>query len=578
MKRKSKTWGFDYSSREAREETVAALFAQARNARTVVETEWQRHNDYYNFLHDASSEIKDYCRENDLPWIPASVPDPWIAVESQIDPNVPEPEFRGRDNDLDSQKAKKREYAVKYIIENNRLADMNTRNERRLLKYGDAFWKAYWDGSMRCGIHEGDIRIADIPVEAIYPDPSLRGGNIQDGQYLDYVYRLHKVAFAQIFGRDLRRRGLSPEEVLSSEYEPRDGIFDMTTAIDDTDNTVQVLEHWFRQPEAGVADGVTYEAGCVGCSIMAGGIELRYIPNYWKRTGRQNKLFPFVQYWRIQDENQVWNKSELFAIEELVDAADRKLAMGLLNDAFMSNDIILLEDGALSGSDDLTNEPGAVVRVKPGRMGGVARLGGLQSGANIQAAMAWFKDEIARANRNYETNLGKETSRATTATALSMMRTDASEQTDIKKADRNAGFERLYELLDWLALEFFDDERFIFLGADEKKGRPESISVRFNADELAEPLPELRDAITGEVVREESEYWPRVDVTKSAGDSVIRGKQATLQALQALAASTPEIVREWEERFAKQPAVQQPPQAAGIAATMQRPFQAANGI
>ena len=134
--------GYDYSTREARENTVSELFHRAKNARTVVESEWQRYNDYYNGIHDVTRETMDFCRDNDLPWVPMNMPDPWIMVESQLDPSVPEPEFHGRDSDMDSQKARQREFAVKYIIENNRLADMNTRNERRLLKLGDAFWKA----------------------------------------------------------------------------------------------------------------------------------------------------------------------------------------------------------------------------------------------------------------------------------------------------------------------------------------------------------------------------------------------------------------------------------------------------
>ena len=88
--------------------------------------------------------------------------------------------------------------------------------------------------------------------------------------------------------------------------------------------------------------------------MQAGGRELKYIPNYWKRTCKQNRLFPFVHYWRIQDENRFWNKSELAAVLDLVDAADRKLAMSILNDTFLANDILLVEDGALAdgGADE----------------------------------------------------------------------------------------------------------------------------------------------------------------------------------------------------------------------------------
>lgn len=121
-----------------------------------------------------------------------------------------------------------------------------------------------------------------------------------------------------------------------------------------------------------------------------------------------------------------------------------------------------------------------------------------------------------------------------------MQRSDATAQNDIKTADRNAGFERLYELLDWLALEFFDDDRLLFLGADTEKGR-EAESLNYNADRLSVEMPQMLD-LTGKVVREKWTYYPRVDVTITAGDSVVKGKQATLQALQALTASqiTPE--------------------------------------
>ena len=562
--------GYDYSDREHRETTVQDLFQRAKSARTVRESEWQRYNDYYNGIHDVTAETMAYCRENDLPWVPANVPDPWILVESQMDPTVPEPEFRGRDTDMDSQKAKQREFAVRYIAENNRLGDMNTRNERRLLKLGDAFWKAYWDPEMRCGIQEGDIRVKDIPVDAVFPDPSIRDGTIQDGQYLCYVYRIHKVKFCQMFRRELEELGITQEDILSQDYMERTGIFDLTTAVDDLDDTVQVLEHWFRQPaETRDKNGRTVPAGAVGCSIQAGGRELRYIPNYWERTCRQNALFPFVHYWRIQDENQLWNKSELFPVLDLVDAADRKLSMGILNDAFMANDILLVEEGALSEDAEITNEPGTVVKLKPNAMGRVQRLGGLQSIANAAVGVDWFKEQIERAARNYETSNGKESRRIISASGLAMLRSDAQTQADIKRSDRNAGFERLYELLDWLALEFYDDGRMLYLGADPERGR-ESRRLRFNADELRETVPELRSP-DGEVLRPAEAYWPRVDVTVTASDSVSRGKAATLQALQTLTAAPvtaenwrlfaaeldvldipgkQEIVKDWERRFA----------------------------
>lgn len=586
--------GYDYSSREMREETADALFRRAKNARTAVEIEWEKCNDYYNGIHDATKEMVEYCRANDVPWIPANMPDPYILVETQINPNVPEPEFRGRDDDLDSAKAKQREFAVRYIIENNRLSDMNTRNERRLLKLGDAFWKAYWDRDMRCGVNEGDIRIRDIPTEAIFPDPAIRDGGLQDGQYVDYVYTMHKVKFCQVFRRELEELGLTADDILTEDYVSRTGVFDLTTAINDLDDTVQVLEHWFRQPCDTEEDGETVPAGAVACSILAGGRELRYIPNYWKRTCKQNSLFPFVHYWRIQDENRFWNKSELSAVLDLVDAADRKLASALLNDSFLSNDILLVEDGALADGEELTNEPGAIVHLKQGRMGGVQRLGGLQSVGKAAMDITWFKEQIERASRSYDTGTGKETARVTTASGLSMLRADGREQADIKRADRNAGFERLYELLDWLCLEFFDDDRMLYLGAPEGMRAPGQRMI-YNSADFARTLPEVR-SLTGKMVRPSWKFFPRVDITVQAADGARRDRQTTLQALDSLTRANvtaenwrifaaeleildipdrQEIVGEWERRFA--PTGETVPSVDGYAAYASREEGGAEG-
>ncbi len=532
--------GYDYSDAEARQTTAMNLLDKAKRARTVVESEWERYNDYYNFIHDVSAELREFCREKNIFWSPAVCPDPWISVESQINPNVPEPEFRGRDSDRDSMKAKKREYAVRYIMEANDLEHKNTANERRLLKLGDAFWKAYWDSERRCGIHEGDIAVIDVSPEAIYPDPSVKSGDIDDCQYLAYVYSIHKVKFHQLYGGLLSDKGIDIGDLLSGSYVPESSIFDLSTSIDDREDTVQVMEFWFRWPEDTEVDTpagkVKVSAGEVGCSIQAGGVEVKLIPRYWERTGKQCKRFPFVHYWRIRDENSFWNKSELFPIMDLVDAQDRKLAAALLNDALLSNDAIVVEEDSLADGETVSNEPGAVITARKNKGGTIRRLGGLQGGANATVLLSYLKEQIERTGRNYETNLGKETSRQTTAAGLAMLREDASEQESIKESDRRSGFDRLYQLLDWLALEFYDDDRLIYLGADRNKGREEGVSLIYNSGEFAETMPEVYD-MEGNVVREAWDYYPKVDVTLTAGDSVMKGKQATLSALASLCQS-----------------------------------------
>lgn len=521
---------YDYSTPEGRIATAEWLFDQAKMERTVKEQEWTKFDAYYHFAHDAAKEMAEAVEDSDVPFMPACVPDPFIQVESQIIPDIPQPEFHGRDDDLDSSKAKKRELAVKFVIENNRLGDMNTANERRLRKYGDAFWKAFWDDRMPCGRTRGDIRIKDISLEDIYPDPTTL--DLQDGEYVDYVYTLHKLQFWRIYADTLKRQGYCLDDVLQQGYREIDSLLaPYTQASRCRDDMVQVLEHWFKQPFD--AEDGSYKSGDIACSIQAGGIELKYIPRYWQETGDQCKLFPFVHYWCIRDENQLWNMGEVEPIIPMVDTADRELGTGILNDSFMANDIVLCEEGALAPGETFSNVPGSVINVKQGRLGGVARLGGLSSGVRSLNMVNWALDQIQRTNRNYDSNTGREPSRVTTASGLLQLRTDAANQQNLKTADRNAGFCRLYELIDWLCLEFYDDDRMLFIGAKKADEEPET--VMYNRNDFREG-EDMFDLITGEPISPEHSYYPRVDVTVTAGNALTKNPATTVEILDKLAA------------------------------------------
>lgn len=523
---------YDYTTEESRVATAEWLFEQAKNERTAVEDGWVRNEGYYNFVHAAAAEMREALEEQGIDWTPAVVPDPFIQVESQLVPEVPQPEFHGRDDDADGEKARRREFAVRYIVEENRINDMNTSNERRLRKLGDAFWKAYWDETMPCGEQSGNIRIKDVSPEDFYPDPTAGREGLEACEYVDYVYTMHKLKFWRLYHDVLEKKGILLEDLLQTQYRVEDGLFEpVTSGTLARDDMVQILEHWYRNP----CDTKEAPAGAIGCTMQAGGVEIKWIPNYWEKTGRQCRLFPFIHYWCIRDETQFWNRSELNPILSLVDAADRQIAIGQLNDAMMANDVVLVEEGALADGAEFTNVPGAQVTVKQGRMGGVARLGGLNNGIQSVSAVNWFLDQIQRTSRNYDSNNGRETARVTTASGLLQLRGDAETQQKLKKADRDAGFCRLYELLDWLALEYFDDNRLLFIGAKKKGEQPQSLT--YNGDAFARRAGVRVDMLTAAVTDEGFDYYPRVDVTVTAGDGLSKNPATTVEVLDKLAAS-----------------------------------------
>ena len=105
---------YDYSSPEGRVNTAEWLLAQAKGERTGQEALWRRYEEYYNGSHEVAAELQEQLQQQGLDWIPPAIPDPYIMVESQIIPDVPQPEFRGRDGEKDGENARTCTYRAVY--------------------------------------------------------------------------------------------------------------------------------------------------------------------------------------------------------------------------------------------------------------------------------------------------------------------------------------------------------------------------------------------------------------------------------------------------------------------------------
>ncbi|MBQ3095809.1 MAG: hypothetical protein IJC53_05200 [Clostridia bacterium] len=448
-----------------RERMAESCFAAAREARMERERKWELFEDYYR-CRNGGGEL---C-----------VTDAYIHVESQIEPEVPDFHFAARDDGMAADEVTRREYAVKYVAEANRLDCRNTANERRLLKYGDAFWKVRWDQSLPYpGTADGgDIRVEDVDPRQIYPDPSA--GEIQEGEYLIHTYPMTRRKARRAFAADLKRLGAVGEKLLLEE-DPVPGL-----ALCGGNGCVTVTEFYFRTAEDRVA-----------LSVLIGGREIRFVPDFWLRTGEQNRSFPFVQYWRIRDERNIWNISELEFILPLIDAADRELMTAEKNRAFMANDMLIVEEDALADGVELTNEPGAVVTMRPGRFDRIRRLNGMSSAAEGTAMAEHYTALIERTVGNFDSAMGEEPERVVTASGIELLNARADARREIKRADRLRGFAKLYELIDWFCLEFYDDGRMIRIGREGSVGR---------RGKLAEAMHFCYDDGRGERV-----WFPRVE-------------------------------------------------------------------
>lgn len=523
---------YDFTDSYRREQSIRFLYDYMRQERDEQEKYWVRMRSYYDGIHDTTREIDSFVQSQGLPWTPAQSSDGFIHVETQIDPVIPEFEMSGRDDDFDNAKAKQREAVVRYVVENNPMEAMNNRNERRLNTYGNAAWKVAWDMSISKPGIEGDIVIGNPKPPQLFFDPSVTE-DIDECEYMCLVYRMHKMKVQRTFNKDLKRIGKTIKDFntgwgiedtefmkdISDNAELNSGIYDAQ------DETLQIKEFWFKQPYDGseTINGIkyTWEAGDIACSILINETEIKYLPKYWRNTNC--KMYPFVFYAKVTNEECIYGKSELEMIKDFIDTSDRSLAYGQLNDAFMSNDIIIMPENALADDSQPENVPGAIWKTKASTPpGAIARLGNLSAAQKpIYDTVNLFREYMQQTTGNFDAFQGNEPQRVTTATGIAILNDRAKSRQEIKKSDRAAGFKRLFQLIDYTALEYYDDDRVIFLGAKNPTEQPKVFT--YNSSKMR-----VFDDRTGDY------YYPTVDVSVNVGDGLKRSKAFTIQALQEL--------------------------------------------
>lgn len=504
-----------YDTPELREKSAAFLLREAKIARSNIDGYWQRMQNYYSGAHDTVKQTGEFLAATELPWKPATVPDGYLHVESQIESKMPDFEFCARSDD-EADMAKARENAVRYICDRNELEIKNSVNERRLGIMGSAVWKlALTTGEN--GTEE--IAIENPSPENIYPDPNST--SVDGCEYIGYTYKLSRLTAQRVFADDLALAGTSIDKI----FEERDERMGIETDIYSSEASplADVTEWWFRQPYDGscscetidAAGNITtvnyeYRAGDIALCILLCGREIRYIPKFWNKTSCTH--YPFVIYSRIMSDNSIWGRSEIEAILPLIDAADRQLAFAQLNTAFFANDILLYEENAFAPDSFPQNHPGAVWKLRTGMIDKVSRLGGLAGDSTVHYEIVdKYRALMKEALGNYDFLQGDSTTQVTTATGLALLSDFASKRIAAKQVCKKAGFSRLYRLIDYFALEVYGHDRLEAIGAGCKG-----------------TLERCRHCI------ELLGYVPAVDIRINIGDGLENSRSFTISAISEL--------------------------------------------
>ena len=529
---------YDMSTKESREIRGRRDYEYAKTQKFPHIEKMRELDDYYHNKHLTAMQMAQLVEDKGWTFMPPVLPDPFIQVESQIDTLVPQFEFKGRDHQMDPAKAIERQKIVEYICYNNRLPVLNIENERPLNKLGNAFWKVSFDGTIQVPGAVGDIVIGNPDPANIFPDPSAY--DVEGCEWIIYAFRMHRRKARRIYGKQLDDIGADGNHSDTEIYTNSDA--QKRTINDDT---VQVVEYWYRDDD-----------GDIACSTQINYVEVKHIPKYWESTASSgNNMYPFIKYCKIPIQQSFWDMGEIEPIMDLVDAADREFMNALLNDAFMANDITVLEEHALVDGQQMQSTPSAVIITKDNKIDKVRRLGGIAQNSNALNMINFIHEKIQETSGNFDTSQGKEPVRVTTASGIAQLNEKAQARKVMKKADRLAGFNRLYELLDWTALEFFNTDRVIRInGKDDpppmapQQMPPQGTPGMPPQPQMTQPPQQPPQAQPQQPITFNSsnhqlvdpttkeKYFPRIDSEITSGEGVIHSVSFTLSATQELAA------------------------------------------
>lgn len=502
---------YDMSTKESRQIQVKKDYEDAKTEKSPFTAKLIEHENYYNNKPYTERQAQELRERLGLNFTPPVLTDPFIQVESQLDIIVPTFQFKGREGQ-DAAKAKEREAVVNFVLYNNQIDELNLENERSLNTLGDAFFKVAWDGAMKGLGFTGDIVVGNPDPANIFPDPNAY--DIDECEYIIYAFRAHRRKLRRVFGDIIDTITTDGERTDTEIYE------NVQTMALANDSTMLVLEYWYRDDE-----------GDIACCILVNYTEVKHIDKYWKDTRFSgNQMYPIVKYGKIPVRKSFWNKGEIETCKDLFDAANREFITGILNDAFMANDITVYEEEALAEGVEIQNIPGEAIKMKPNKIDKIKRLGGVSANGEILNMITFIQEKIQETNGNYDSAQGKEPVRVTTASGIAQLNEKSESRKVTKKAGRTEGYKRLAQLVDWTALEFYNSDRMIMVGAKEENGQQQQQST-FNRDNHA-------------VMENEVPYYPKVDVEIVAGDGIRKSKAFTLQATQELAQTpvTPENI------------------------------------
>jgi hypothetical protein len=188
-------------------------FESDRRAKSPIDSEINENEEYYQGKRTFGN-LRDegYNQSREVRTVINLVRTP---IEALIDLSVPQPDL--------SAVARDDEYAVKvmnryvdYVCKSQDLEEINLENERRVKKFGGAFYKVHWNNAIKYGSYVGDIEISNPHPKHIIPNAGCISMDAME-HYHHVINQTQKYTLRRWKG--VTKEDLEDKAILYTEYD-----------------------------------------------------------------------------------------------------------------------------------------------------------------------------------------------------------------------------------------------------------------------------------------------------------------------------------------------------------------------
>lgn len=207
---------------------------------------------------------------------------PRMVVESQIDPSVPDPDFKAVAPDDEGPVSALKNY-VMYVVRSAKpsLNELNLENERRTMKFGVSYVKVHWNNNIKRAGYIGDIELSNPHPKDIVPNHGAK--SLDDMEHYHHITNRH-VKYILRRWPHLTKEEIEDKAILYREFDEMSGSQAITVSDSESGdkdaglNKYTIIETTYRDEE-----------GDIGKLWWSGDLMIKHMPKFFYRRDEKGQ-------------------------------------------------------------------------------------------------------------------------------------------------------------------------------------------------------------------------------------------------------------------------------------------------